>query len=248
MKRKIPSLSKRFVLLIEGREQSESRSLFEGLQEMSVQTDVASSFEQAKVMLQEGQNEYGAVLIPTTAESPSCSLKELTASAPPEVISWVSYGMTPDNRERRRLRRCGVKIALWNPVESAILRFQINHALNPAGEAWNVRQNPRVPTTIRCSVAKGGRSTEALIYSLSQSGCFLETPRASMRDAEIEICLNIPDDPLTVQGKVIFANVTGNLQRPGLPLGMGVHFVNLGWSTRRALKKYVATCSGRLSV
>jgi uncharacterized protein (TIGR02266 family) len=78
-----------------------------------------------------------------------------------------------------------------------------------------------------------------MVYNLSPGGAFLQTNRASMNGAHVEVELQLPEGPIAARGEVIFANVPGNLQRPNLPLGMGVRFEDLDPASRKKILSYV---------
>lgn len=159
----------------------------------------------------------------------------------------VTVGRRPEPERRERLRAHGVEHALWDPYDDRTLRFVVNEALAPAG-AHAVRGGVRVPTDVEARVEASGRTKTVRAYSLSTTGAFLETPRPSMRGATLEVKIPLPDGPLRAQGRVVFANVPGNLQRPNLPLGMGVRFENLDPAEATRLRRYVETRASEISV
>lgn len=138
-------------------------------------------------------------------------------------LMTVAYGEPADAPTRKALRSAGVSLALWSPFDDGTLRFQLNRALTRDRDVHG-RRRLRVPTYLMARVNGGGRSREALVYSLSEEGAFLETPRASMEGASLQVELALPGGSLTLPAQVVFSNVIGNLQRPNLPLGMGIRF------------------------
>jgi len=86
----------------------------------------------------------------------------------------------------------------------------------------------------------GGREKEALVYSVSPGGAFLATPRPSMRGARVSVQLPLPAGNLSLDGRVLYTNVPGNLQRPDLPVGMGVAFDAPSSEAERELRFAVA--------
>jgi hypothetical protein len=48
-----------------------------------------------------------------------------------------------------------------------------------------------------------------------------------MDGARLQLFFELGDHPFELEGIVVFANVPGNLQRPNLPLGMGIRFGQL---------------------
>ena len=57
--------------------------------------------------------------------------------------------------------------------------------------------------------------------------------------AQIEVELQLPEGSISVRGEVVFSNVPGNLQRPNLPMGMGVRFENLDPQIQKKILYYV---------
>ena len=99
-------------------------------------------------------------------------------------------------------------------------RFQLNRLVS--GDAQNtVRSSRRAPTHTPVRIFVGGREKNGTLYSLSEGGCFIDSPRASMDGARLRLVFELDGAELELSGLVAFANVPGNLQRPNLPLGMG---------------------------
>ena len=191
-----------------------------------------------------------AVLLPTSViEQPrlKTQIKALRKKGPASGVSFAAYGRPPDRAGRKTLRSAGVTLALWEPFDDGTLRFQVNRATTGDREEHG-RRAPRVPTYLLARISQGGRTKDAVVYSLSAGGCFLETPRASMEGAQIEVEIRIPGNPVEARGLVRFSNVPGNLQRPNLPLGMGVRFEALSSECEKQLKDYIETRLAQLEV
>ena len=124
------------------------------------------------------------------------------------------------------------------------LRFVVNRALydRTRGE---VRLDTRVPTDLMARVKGGGGEKPALVYNLSRGGAFLETHRPSMQGATVAVTFPFPGSSLTIQSKVVSANVPGNLQRHNLPKGMGVEFTDPTSEQIAAIDDYVVARSER---
>ena len=105
-----------------------------------------------------------------------------------------------------------------------------------------------MPTYLLARVFVGGRTKDAVVYSLSEGGAFLETQRASMEGAQIRLELRLPGAAIEAAGEVLFSNVPGNLQRPNLPLGMGLHFTEIGSDEKKRIREFVATRYAELNV
>ena len=69
-----------------------------------------------------------------------------------------------------------------------------------------------------------------------------------MSGEELEIELRLPSATLAVMGSVVFANVSGDLRRPNLPVGMGVRFKGHSPADRKLLNDYVESRLARLDV
>ena len=162
----------------------------------------------------------------------------ILARATPRLSALV-VGPRPAAEVRRRLRQAGVRFALWEPYDDGALRFQLNRALHDDGSDPDPRRELRVPTPLIARVLLGDRVREALVYNLSVSGAFLETPRAAMHGAEIELELPLPEEHVKLAAHVVYANVPGNLERPNLPYGMGVVFDAPSREAIDAVRRYV---------
>jgi len=196
----------------------------------------------AHQLMSEGRTAIDAILIPTDVEVANLKkvLKKMRKLAPANGVRFVSVGKRPNENERKRLRAAGVTLSLWDPFDDGALRFQLNRAL-VGDRDEHCREHIRAPTYALATVIQGDRRREAVIYSLSEGGAFLETPRAAMDGAKVQIELRLPTspEPITVKGNVIFTNVPGNLQRPNLPLGMGISFEDVDPETSKAIVHYV---------
>jgi len=240
----------RHVLVLESPKGLETMDLTRRLREMGAPVTIAASFDEAEELLREGSEDVGAMLIPTCYDPKSLkkTLKPLLDFAPPGCVKLISVGEPPPDSDRKKLRKAGIKLALWNPITEANMRFQINRALHQGREGFGSRDNPRIPGEFGCMVTVGDRQKNAAIYSLAETGAFLVTNRASMKGTRIDLRLRIPGGPIATSAEVVYANVPGNLQRPGLPMGMGVHFEELDSSDQKRLRKLIADCIAQLEV
>ena len=174
-------------------------------------------------------------------------LQRLRAGAGGLDLFYLAFGEAPENSARRQLRSADVRHALWEPFDDATLRFQLNRAWN-ADRDDHKRANPRIPTYLHAQVGGGQRVKDGVVYSLSVQGAFIETPRASMAGALVELAVRLPSCFIETQARVVFANVPGNLQRPNLPLGMAVRFESLDAATSKQLKSFVKDRLSELEV
>ena len=178
-----------------------------------------------------------AVVVP---EFGGAALREALASlgekAPEHDLGFVATGPAPDAQTRARLREAGVRLALWEPFDDGALRFQLNRARHRKGDG---RDEMRIPTTLLARIITQDRPRDAIIYNLSARGAFLETPRAHLRGAQIEIEIPLPSGVVRVRARVRFHNVAGNLQRTNLPFGMGIEFTGVPRDATEAIRVYV---------
>jgi hypothetical protein len=208
-----------------------------------------ATFEAAEQALEQADEPIRCAVVPTSLADRGLrrSLKPVRRAGARGGLQLAAFGPEPERSARRLLRAAGVRYALWEPVEEATLRFQLNR-LTRAGATHEVRRARRAPSRVPARVYAGGRGRDTLVYSLSESGAFLETPRACMSGAEVEVELLLPDTTVTLAGSVAFANVPGNLQRPNLPLGMGVHFHEPSATERNVVVGYVESRLAQLEV
>jgi hypothetical protein len=138
------------------------------------------------------------------------------------------------------LRATGPGLVLSEPFTETELRFVVNYVLYNAtqGEA---RRAARVPTRMLARVHVATGEKDVLVYSLSEDGAFLETPRPSQPGSSIELELPLPSCSLRTHADVLAANVPGSSYRRHVPKGMGVRFTELTAEAREHLESYIET-------
>jgi hypothetical protein len=151
----------------------------------------------------------------------------------------LAVGEAPAPEVKERLREAGFNLALWSPFDDRTLRFQLNRAFLRSQADGSARGELRVPLPWRVTIHAAGRREEAQIYNLSQRGAFLETARPSMVGGELDVELQLPNGPGLLPANVLHTNVTGNLWRPHLPVGMGIRFTDLSPAIRHDLAQIV---------
>jgi hypothetical protein len=203
----------------------------------------------ASDVLEAREAPISVIMIPTDLPSEKLKkeLKSLSRFAPASGLVFVSIGRSPLPAERKKLRAAGMQLALWEPYDDGTLRFQLNRALNGDRDHHN-RRSLRVPTYLLARIYVGDRTKDAVVYSLSEGGAFLETPRATMEGADIDLELRLPSGSVRSRADVLFSNVPGNLQRPNLPLGMGLRFTTLSPEDSKMVKNFVADRFAEMSV
>ncbi|MDX1650574.1 MAG: PilZ domain-containing protein [Myxococcota bacterium] len=197
---------------------------------LGLRTVRAKTSDEAVAAFRDPRFRIGAVVIPP--ELPALDLERAVAAlrgaGEGGELPLLAAGTRPDADLRARLRRAGVRFALWSPVDEPTLRFQLNRALADAASAEEKRARDRralrVPAQWPVEVSSGGRCKAATLTSLSASGAFLATPRPSLPRALLHFTLPLPSGDMRVAAEVVMTNVPGNLAKRNLPLGMGVRF------------------------
>lgn len=201
----------------------------------------AKTPEEARLLLASHRFRFGAALIspqiPAARLGPA--LQALRQAGSGSGLALVAAGTAPDRERRRELRAAGVSLALWDPVDSHTLRFQINRALAGEASGRGKRGSLRAPADWPVSVRIAGREKEARVYSVSAGGAYLATTRPSITNADLRICLPLPSGGVQTTARVVMTNVPGNLQRWNLPIGMGVRFTAAAVDAEAALQLYV---------
>jgi hypothetical protein len=210
---------------------------------------IACGTAEAMGLLPDADLGIAAVLVDADLASRSLKkeLNRLQSAAGSLELYYLAVGEEPTNANRKKLRSAGVRSALWEPFDDAMLRFQLNRAWN-ADRDDHKRAHPRIPTYLHSQIGGGSRVKDGVVYSLSIQGAFIETPRASMAGAIVDIAIRLPNCFVETKARVVFANVPGNLQRPNLPLGMAVRFEELDGQASKKLKTYVRDRLAKLEV
>jgi len=235
-----------FVLLIET-DPNQTGPLVAQLVHLGIEPIRVSDLDEAIEVVESGEYSVSAVLLPADLPGKQVrkALKQMRRREP--VLPAMAYGKVPDRAQRKRLRQADVLLSLWDGYDLGVLRFQINRLV--AGEnQHSARESRRVPIHTPVRVLVGGREKSGFVYSLSEGGCFIESPRASMDGAQLRMIFVLGEGELDIYGVVAFANVPGNLQRPNLPLGMGVRFEDVSKSNRALLADFIKERMNSLEV
>lgn len=237
----------RSLLLLEGA--GSTSALAERVVRLGASPVRAKTPEEALRLVEDPRFRFGAALAPVDfpVTDLGAALRELAARSSAGRLAFVVVGRAPEAKLVASLRDAGVELALWEPFDDRMLRFVLNCALGerPLGAA---RREPRVPTDWTARVFVGGREKHAEVYSLSARGAFLETPRPAVRGAALTLELPLPGGPMLLEGRVIFANVPGNLERANLPYGMGVAFTDLSPQSSEAIRRCVEEKARRFTI
>ena len=237
------------VLLLDGSDAPRA-ALQMRLRRMGFRALRAKTPEEAFALVEEPRHCVAAALIPPDIAVANLrfALESLSARSPCGRVSFVLTGSCPPEDLLAEMRDAGVKLALWEPLDDARLRFQVNRALAGADTALLRRDVMRAPLEVPAVVFQAGRRKEARVYTLSPDGAYLETPRPAMRHAGIEVEIDLWPSPIRTRARVTYTSVPGNLRRNNLPLGMGVEFLDLDDGSRSRIRRVVAEVSLQLTV
>ncbi len=211
-----------FLLLVES-DPERTDALATGLVRLGVEPIRVADLADAVAVVKAKEYAIAAIVVPADASGSDLrkALKSMRRREP--VMPAMAYGKAPEASQATALRSAGVLLALWDGYDEGILRFQVNRLLS--GDTQSAaRRSRRAPIATPVRVFVGGREKGGVLYSISEGGCFIETPRASMEGARLNLRFELEGQAFELEGAVAFSNVPGNLQRPNLPLGMGVRF------------------------
>lgn len=191
----------------------------------------------------------GAVVLPSDipATDARALVEALRSCATGQGMTFLAAGPEPRLEARDALRDAGISIALWEPFDDALLRYQVNRALASI-EGRRPRSALRVPCNVPARARTADREKPGRLYTLSERGLFFETPRASMRGVEVSLELQMAGQVLPARGRVALSNVPGNLRNPKLPVGIGVRFTDLPDESTHAIRQAVASIAPGLDV
>jgi len=183
--------------------------------------------------------ELRAVVVHPAAAFTAEELRGLAKEAGERRLPLIAVGPRPaDPRRLKALRAAGVELGVWEPFRDGELRFVLNRACGEPG-AEN-RRTPRVPADFDAEVVSATGTKRVGVYNLSVGGAYLETTRPTAVGGRVSVRLPLPSGELELPARVRSTNVPGNLQRPNLPMGMGVVFESVSEAAREALARYVA--------
>lgn len=212
-----------FVLLVEHESGAGTESLAAGLVRLGIEPIRVAHLDEAIETVKSKEYAIRGVMLPSDLAGPAArkALKSMRRREP--VLPAIAYGKQPDAAKRKQLLKAGVLLSLWDGYDEGILRFQMNRLVSGDGHT-SVRGSRRAPAHVPVRMLISGREKQGTLYSVSEGGCFIETPRASMEGAHLHMIFSLGEVGYALDGIVAFSNVPGNLQRPNLPLGMGVRF------------------------
>lgn len=166
-------------------------------------------------------------------------LRRLSEASGALGLRAIVTGPQPSAAAIAALKRDGVRYALWKGFHDSDLRFTLNAALYDETRG-QLRPALRVPASLVARVRSGAGEKAAMLYNLSTTGAFVETTRPGLPGGRVTLLIEFPDGAVETEGSVVFANVPGNLQKPNLPIGMGIKFTGTQPAAAQRIAKYVA--------
>jgi len=226
-----------FILLIE-LDPHGTAALAARLVRLGVEPIRVADLAEATALVRSRAYSFSGVLLPASLPTALVAKGLASMRAADSVLPVMAYGKMPDVAQRKSLRQAGVLLALWDGYDDGVLRFQLNRLVS-GEQLSSARTSRRAPAHAPVRILVGGREKQGTLYSLSEGGCFIETPRASMDGARLRTLFELDAERFELDGTVAFANVPGNLQRPNLPLGMGIRFDDTEAGTRKTIARVI---------
>jgi hypothetical protein len=165
------------------------------------------------------------------------AVRTLQSLATSRTLTLLAWGTPPEVSGRRRLRTAGVQLALFEPLDDAVLQFQLNRALAPCDAP---RRSRRAPVDREIFVRRHLRGRTARMYTLSSQGAFILTDRPLRPGRRLEIELPVGTFHPRARARIVMANLPGEKQRPDLPPGNAVKFQNLDAPSAAVIERLVA--------
>ena len=237
------------VLVVDGSDAPRA-ALTHRIRRMGYRAMRAKTPEEAFAIVEEHRHQVAAALIPPDLAVADLggALDSLAARAPRGRLTYVVAGPCPGEEALAELREAGLRLALWDPIDDARLRFQLNRALAGFVSQERSRAEMRAPLDIPAQVIQAGRRKPARVYTLSSGGVYLDTVRPAMRNAAVQIELDLWPSPILASGVVVYTSVPGNLRRQNLPNGMGVRFDDVAEAELGRIRRVVAEASLQLTL
>jgi hypothetical protein len=170
-----------------------------------------------------------------------------SAAGEPRQIQSVVIGAEAGEQTRKALREAGVSWAVWDPEDDSALRFVVSAALTLPSEIVP-RNEPRVPTSLMASIRSNDERRDALIYTLSARGAFLEVPRPLPVGTKLELEIWFASRIVKTSAEVIYVNAPDASRRHCWPLGMAIVFDALSEKDESSVRRFIEEQSARISV
>jgi CheY-like chemotaxis protein len=200
----------------------------------------AKTPQQAHTLLRSPGSLVGGIVVPSdlAVDSLKRALGFMRRRAPGE-LTFLAAGARPSLPRRRQLRRAGVELAAWSPIDPHTLRFQVNRALACSDVVLRNREHLRAPAFLPVTLWTGRRQKHAVLYSVSASGAFLAAKRPLAESSLFDLEIPLPSGrTVRSAARVSMCNAPDKRTHKNLPVGMGVRFLSLTSEAQAALRIY----------
>jgi len=200
----------------------------------------ANAADEALLLAADAVDSIHAVIVPPSVAVPDLErvLQRLEGAREGKSASVVVIGERPSDEVRTKLRAAGAEWAVWEPADDCALRFAVNAAITLPSEIVP-RNEPRVPTSLMASFEVDGERGDAVVYTLSAKGAFLETPSPTAAGTSLEVEIWLPSIQVSTPAKVIYVNSPRDRRQASWPTGMAVVFDGLSEKHEARIRSYV---------
>jgi hypothetical protein len=217
---------------------------------MGIDAVPVDSSEEARAVLQQGRRRLRALAFPPEADL--AQIEQIctdVAARDPESphASLFAIGRKPAPERLADLHRAGVRFAVWNLDDGSALRFVANAALTLPKEMVE-RSEPRAPVDLLASFEANGLPAQAVVYTLSSRGAFLETPRPLAKGSSTRVTIRLPDQVIAARALTIHSNHPEDLLASRWPIGMSVLFGALSPASEAALRRFVVERLAQITI
>jgi len=202
--------------------------------------------DEARLVAGEAAERVGAAMASTRL-----SVEQLVAfrdgvreSAAKPGLEVLLVGPEADPAKCEALRRQGFASVLWEPFNSAELRFVVSTLLLMPEEIAP-RREPRAAANKMCWLHVAGTSSFGVLYTVSAKGAYVEIPSPLPVGSEFTIDFEFDDMEVETEARVIYAIRQNEARGSLLACGLGCVFTALEPEQERALRERVARSAER---
>jgi hypothetical protein len=193
------------------------------------------------LLVDRGGDARAAILPAALADRPGDPFEQLVRTlrelAPSRPLVPLALGEATDPAVRRRLRSAGIDLALREPLDVRVLRFQLNRAL--AAGPLPARIARRAPVEREVAVRRHLLSRSIPVYTLSSRGAFLLTDRPLAPGRRLWVEVPVGRLRARARARVVMANAADAAADRALPPGMAVTFETLDGPSAALLDRLV---------
>ncbi len=227
----------RFALIYDS-ESGQLGSTALALLEAEIDTLYAADLNEAMLLAGQEKHRLGALLVPSLLEEAQLTalIERVCPYLSGGVETLVPAGPEPAPEIVSRLRRAGVRWCLWDPFESADLRFVTTAALM-SGNPGERRKNLRVPANLDGELVQDEHRVAGIICDLSPRGAYVGLEGEFETGSELDVELKVGHSRVSLRARVAHGHSADDPPRAGLPGGIGIEFMGLGAQDRAAVTR-----------